>query len=155
MYDKRAELDEFLCESIAGSISDVSYLRHNDRLVEIGCGTVQIGSQLHRLSNYSGFHTSLGMLDQFNAKYPDLNGSIFRSDGNLPWLFEDNSVKVIFSSRALHWLDVDHVVKETYRVSKPREAYLFVGRIERSPDFWGKTFANICINRRTKIEFYP
>lgn len=139
VYDKRAGLDEFLCKSIAGSIRDVSHLLHNDRLVEIGCGTGQIGSQLDRLSNYSGFDISSGMLDQFSAKYPDLKGSIFRSDGKLPWLFEDNSVKVVFSSRALHWLDVDHVVKETYRVSSPSEAYLFVGRIERSPDCWEKS----------------
>lgn len=137
-YDKRAGLNELLCNSIAESIREASNLAQHDCLVEIGCGTGQIGRQLDRLSSYSGFDISSGMLDQFKCNYPNFKGTAFQADGKLPWLFEDNSVKVTFSSRALHWLDVDHVVKEAYRVSNYNDGYLFVGRIERFADCWEK-----------------
>jgi hypothetical protein len=43
-------------------------------------------------------------------------------------------VRGIFSSRALHWLDLAHVVGESYRVARPDGARLIVGRIQRPPD---------------------
>jgi hypothetical protein len=57
---------------------------------------------------------------------------LLQADGDHLWPLADGTVRVIFSSRALHLLDLAHVVAESCRVAKPDGASLIIGRIQRS-----------------------
>jgi hypothetical protein len=56
-----------------------------------------------------------------------------QADGNHRWPLADGVVRVLFSSRALHVLDLAHVVGESLRVAQPDGASLIIGRIQRPP----------------------
>ena len=56
---------------------------------------------------------------------------LLQADGDQLWPLADGAVRVIFSSRALHLLDLAHVVDESCRVAKPDGASLIIGRIQR------------------------
>ncbi len=132
-YNKRTGFSKSLCLSVANAVYSLTSELTLRRVVEIGCGTGQIGSELHQISDtYVGLDVSEGMLNEFRQHYPYLNEAIRWADGRNAWPVETNSTNIVFSSRALHWLDIDHAVKESYRVGYDGLAYLIVGRIERS-----------------------
>ena len=58
---------------------------------------------------------------------------LLQADGNHRWPLADGAVRVLFSSRALHLLDLAHVVGESFRVAQPDGASLIIGRIQRPP----------------------
>ena len=57
--------------------------------------------------------------------------SLIEADGNSPWPVGNESVKAVFSSRALHLLDAGHVVEEFFRIASPTGAMLISGRLQR------------------------
>jgi hypothetical protein len=57
---------------------------------------------------------------------------LLQADGNHPWPLADGTARVIFSSRALHLLDLVHVVDESCRVARHDGASLIIGRIQRA-----------------------
>jgi hypothetical protein len=59
---------------------------------------------------------------------------LLQADGDAPWPLAEATVRVIFSSRALHLLDPAHVVNETCRIARPDGASLIMGRIRRPAD---------------------
>lgn len=138
-YNARAGLSEELCQSIAKSIVAVTDLSSNDLIFELGCGTGQIGGQLDKLMcQYHGIDLSEGMLQEFRDNHSNINGVLAKSDGRDAWPVDDNTVKVIFASRALHWIHVDHIVQEANRVKENNQSYLLVGRIEGEKNSWEK-----------------
>lgn len=138
-YEKRAGLSKPVCVSIAETINNICALSPDDVVLEIGCGTGQIGGLLDKLpSQYVGFDVSAGMLNQFRLTFPDKQGALIHADGRKMWPLANNQAKVIFASRALHWINIEHIVKEAYRVTQKNKGYLLVGRIERSLNCWEK-----------------
>jgi SAM-dependent methyltransferase len=84
-----------------------------------------------RQVRYAGLDLSRGMLEIFRRRAPE--APLVQADGARSWPFPDGSVSVVFSSRAIHLLPLDHVVEELYRVGHPG-AVLVLGWVEREPE---------------------
>src|SRR5205807_597440 len=109
-------------------------LAPGDVVLEVGVGTGQIGLALCQLPLcYVGFDASAAMLEVFKRRHRESGRpvSLIDSDGNDHWPADDGSVNVVFSSRAVHLLRVDHVVEEVFRVASPIGATLVLGRLKR------------------------
>ncbi|HEY9705465.1 MAG TPA: class I SAM-dependent methyltransferase, partial [Allocoleopsis sp.] len=125
-FDKRAGLDETTCQEIVKTVMNLSKIKPNDILVEIGAGTGQIGQWFIQESlQYIGFDLSAKMLAQFQARLSSdqlnhHNWQLFQSDADQTWSIEDNTAKVIFSSRTIHRLNLEHIVNESLRIADPK-----------------------------------
>jgi ubiquinone/menaquinone biosynthesis C-methylase UbiE len=133
-YDRRAGLPEQHCQAIAQAVLRLSVAIPGDLLLEVGAGTGMIGTCLARAPlRYVGLDLSRRMLAAFRRRLasPIHMSLLLQADGDHPWPLADGVVKVIFSSRALHLLDLAHVVDESFRVAHPDGASLIIGRIQR------------------------
>jgi len=122
------------CEQIARAVLQAGGVQSGDLVVEIGPGTGQIGVFLSRSVDYIGLDLSAGMLDEFRRRLPGrelLNALLVRADAGRQWPLADSSARLIFSSRALHLLPIDHIVSEVFRIAIPGGASLIIGRVER------------------------
>jgi ubiquinone/menaquinone biosynthesis C-methylase UbiE len=133
-FDQRAGLPASVCNSIAKELVQFAHLAPGDVLLEVGVGTGQIGLALcqHPLC-YIGFDASAAMLDVFKRRCRERRRpvSLIDADGNNRWPAEDGSVNVVFSSRAVHLLRVEHVVEEVSRVASGNGATFVLGRLQR------------------------
>ena len=144
-FDKRAGLTLDQCKQITEAIEAFSRLKQNDILVEIGCGTGQIGSLLAPIyGHYVGIDLSLAMLEQFKNLDTTHNTSLIQADCNQTWPVADHSASTIFSSRAIHWISVEHVISEVHRIAGKGDSLLLIGRIERTPDSWESKLRKQC-----------
>jgi ubiquinone/menaquinone biosynthesis C-methylase UbiE len=136
-YDRRAGLPEQHCQAIAEAVLRLAEAMPGDLVFEVGAGTGMLGTWLARPPlRYVGVDLSHGMLTAFRRR-PYCQGDtplLLQADGNHPWPLADGAVRIIFSSRALHLLDLAHVVAESCRVAKAAGASLIIGRIQRSVD---------------------
>jgi ubiquinone/menaquinone biosynthesis C-methylase UbiE len=135
-YDQRAGLPEQHCQAIAQAVLRLSAAIPGDLLLEVGAGTGMIGTWLaHPPLRYIGVDLSRCMLAPFQRRlaFPSHMPFLLQADGNHPWPLADGAIRVIFSSRALHLLDLAHVVDESFRVAQPDGASLIIGRIQRPP----------------------
>lgn len=139
-YDERAGLPDEACAAVAAAVHSVGGIAPGDLVLDLGAGTGAIGMRLARLpGRYVGLDVSRPMLDAFRCRLSAeacdhaAGGLLLHADANRTWPLRDGSARVIFSSRAIHWLDVGHVVDETCRVAAPRAA-LVLGRVRRDPD---------------------
>ncbi len=133
-FDERAGVPAEACRAIAEALADLVALEPGQSWLEIGAGTGALSLALLRHPiRYTGFDASPAMLSVFREKLAQegLQADLRVADGNRRWPAEDGSVTVIFSARALHHLDADHVVAETRRVASPRGAWLVLGRVHR------------------------
>jgi ubiquinone/menaquinone biosynthesis C-methylase UbiE len=133
-FDQRTGLPASVCDSIAREIVLLAQLGPGDALLEVGAGTGQIGLALCQFPLcYLGFDASAAMLDVFRRRCRESGRtvSLINTDGNNRWPADDASVKVVFSSRAVHLLRVEHVVEEVVRVASPIGATLVLGRLQR------------------------
>lgn len=133
-FDQRAGLPASASDSIARELVRLAQVAPDDVVLEVGAGTGQIGLALCELPLcYVGFDASAAMLDVFKRRLRESGRpvSLIHTDGNDRWPAEDGSVKVVFSSRAVHLLRVEHVVEEVFRVASPIEAMLVLGRRQR------------------------
>ena len=135
-FDRRAGLPEEDCRGIAAAVLSLAGVDERDRVVEIGAGTGIIGRWfLDHPVRYTGLDLSLDMLGVFRRRAP--GAALVQADGARPWPLPDGSVSAVFSSRAIHLLPLDHVVKELYRVSPKGDqtgAALVLGWVEREPE---------------------
>jgi len=135
-YDQRAGLPEQHCQAIAQAVLRLSAAIPGDLLLEVGAGTGMIGTWLARPPlRYIGVDLSRRMLAAFHRRlaFPSHMPFLLQADGNYPWPLADGAIRVIFSSRAVHLLDLAHVVDESFRVAQPDGASLIIGRIQRPP----------------------
>ena len=133
-FDRRAGLPESVCDSVAKELVQFAQLAPGDVVLEVGTGTGQIGLALCQLPLcYIGFDASAAMLDVFKRRCRERGraASLINSNGNNRWPADDGSVRVVFSSRALHLLCAEHVVEEVFRVASPIGATLVLGRLQR------------------------
>ena len=134
-YDQRAGLPEQTCREVARAVLELAEVRPGDLMLEVGAGTGQIGQWLaHDQVRYVGFDLSSGMILRFRRRIAcwGTTHTLLVADGNHGWPVKDASVRVIFSSRALHLLPLHHVVAESLRVAWPEGAMLIVGRVQRA-----------------------
>lgn len=133
-FDQRAGLPAGVCDSIAKELVQFAQLAPGDVVLEVGVGTGQIGLALCQLPlRYVGFDASAAMLDVFKRRCRESGRrvSLVESDGNSRWPADNGNVNVVFGSRAVHLLRVEHVVEEVFRVTSPSGATLVIGRLQR------------------------
>jgi len=134
-YDQRVGLPEGIDREVARAVLKLAEVRPGELVVEVGAGTGQIGQWLAQAAvRYVGFDLAPDMLRRFRRRL-ELWGearTLLVADGNQPWPLPDATARVIFSSRAVHLLDLEHVVAESFRVARPEGTQLIVGRVQRS-----------------------
>jgi hypothetical protein len=77
------------------------------------------------------------MLGEFRGRLSNKAGlrAIIRADANLGWPVMSGAARAIFSSRAIHLLDHEHVASEVTRVAEGfGGATLIIGRVEREQE---------------------
>lgn len=135
-FEQRAGLPAHFCRDIAASVIEIGQVRDGDLIVEIGPGTGQIAQWFQQTSAYIGFDLSRGMLRESQRRLGQDAGSrsLIQADANASWPVANGSARVIFSSRALHLLDQEHVAGEVFRVASGDSATLILGRVKRERD---------------------
>ncbi len=127
-FDRRAGLPD---AAVLAIVDELDRLAGTGRIVEIGCGTGQIGAALaERHPSYVGIDLSLGMLAVFGGRSP---AACLAANASAPWPLRSGSARLIFASRAAHRLDRETLGREVTRVAHPQGAVLALGRVER-PD---------------------
>jgi ubiquinone/menaquinone biosynthesis C-methylase UbiE len=133
-YDARAGLPSEAAALVARAIMEQAAAHAGDLVVELGAGTGEIGAHLARLPvRYAGLDASAAMLDVFRAKAGSTVPSLIVADCDRPWPLPDGSATVVFGSRVIHLLRLDHVARETLRVCRPA-GLLIIGRVLRDRD---------------------
>jgi ubiquinone/menaquinone biosynthesis C-methylase UbiE len=135
-YDQRAGLPGQVGREVAQAVLELAAIQAGDVVVEVGAGTGQIGQWLAQEAvRYVGFDLSPGMLHLFRQRLDCWGAArtLLVADGHQSWPIHDATASVIFSSRAVHLLPLEHVVAESFRVTRPAGATLLVGRLQRSP----------------------
>lgn len=136
-YDQRVGLPPTIPGKIANAIlSFPKKLSHLD-VLEIGAGTGEIGFEIAKhVHSYTAIDNSPGMLDQFRLRCQkkNISAKILQADANLPWPVETGAVNLIFSSRALHLLNLKHVITEIERLSINTKLWLIIGRVQKATD---------------------
>jgi SAM-dependent methyltransferase len=127
-FDRRTGLPEECCRAVAGKV--VEFGGPRGLIVEVGCGTGQIGRWVEAAGRYVGFDYSLNMLREFRRRS---RAPLVQADANATWPFADGAAAVIFSSRAAHLLGHGHVAAEIFRLASPDGAAVLLGRVERTP----------------------
>jgi ubiquinone/menaquinone biosynthesis C-methylase UbiE len=136
-FDRRAGFSNQHCQAIAQAVLRLAEAMPGDLIFEVGAGTGMLGTWLARPPlRYVGVDLSRAMLAIFHRRLASPNpvSLLLQADGDQLWPLADGAVRVIFSSRALHLLDLAHVVSESCRVAKPDRASLIMGRIQRPTD---------------------
>ncbi|MDT5268123.1 MAG: hypothetical protein QOH49_309 [Acidobacteriota bacterium] len=134
-FDRRTGLPDECCRAVAKKILEMSEARAGGLVVEVGCGTGQIGQWVEAPARYVGFDLSLNMLREFQRRLDARQSQppLLQADANATWPFADGAAGVIFSSRAMHLLEHEHVAAEVFRLAAPAGATLILGRVERTP----------------------
>lgn len=141
-FERRAGLPEIYCREIATAVLKVAGARTRDLLLELGPGTGQIGRFFASAVRYLGIDLSKEMLREFRARAgEETKGLLVRADAQGTWPVADASVRVVFSSRAAHLLDEEHVAREFFRVAEDRTAMLIIGRVRREQSSMRATLA--------------
>jgi ubiquinone/menaquinone biosynthesis C-methylase UbiE len=145
VFEQRAGLPAQYCRDIANSVIEIGQVREGDLIVEIGPGTGQIAEWFQETSAYIGFDLSSGMLRESQRRLG--NRYLIQADANASWPIASGSARVIFSSRALHLLDHEHVAGEVFRIASTGGAALILGRVQRDRDSVRKRMAKEMIER--------
>jgi ubiquinone/menaquinone biosynthesis C-methylase UbiE len=133
-FDRRTGLPEECCRAVARKIAETGGSRADGLLVEVGCGTGQIGQWVEAPGRYVGFDFSLNMLREFRRRLgSNRSPTLIQADANATWPFADGAAAVIFGSRAVHLLEPEHVAAEMFRLASPNGATVILGRVERTP----------------------
>ena len=129
LFERRAGLPETVCCAIAKKVIEIGEANAGDLIVEVGSGTGQIGQWFEAPVRYAGFDLSAGMLKECSHRL-----DLIQADANVSWPLADGVARVIFSSRAVHLLQQEHVAHEVFRVASSIGAMLVLGRVEREPE---------------------
>jgi len=134
-FDRRTGLPDECCRAVAERIVEAGGARADGLVVEVGCGTGQIGQWIVGPARYVGFDLSLNMLREFRRRLGagQSHAPLVQADANAAWPFADGAAVVIFSSRAVHLLEPGHVAAEIVRLASPAGATVILGRVERTP----------------------
>jgi ubiquinone/menaquinone biosynthesis C-methylase UbiE len=132
-YDSRSGIPVDKRSAIVRSLAMLSGIAAGDVLLELGAGTGQLGAWFPALGvRYVGLDASAPMLEVFehrSAGEPSIH--LVHADVDADWPVQSASVRAVFSSRAVHLFDLEHVVTETMRVGRGPGATFVLGRVRR------------------------
>ena len=136
-YERRAALPDEVCRRAAETALAAAGAGAGDLVVEVGAGTGLIGRWFagHGV-RYLGFDLALGMLARFAERRAAERGEavLVQADGERRWPLADAGVRLVFATRALHLLAVDHAAGEVRRLAHPGGASLLIGRLRHPAD---------------------
>ncbi len=132
-FDERTGVPAAACCAVAEAVAGIA--GQGAALLEIGAGTGAIGCEICKLMpGYRALDSSPRMIEVFAGRLGgEASAHLVVGDAQQRWPVDDQSLGVVFGSRALHLLDTNHVVDELDRVLAPG-GVLLVGRIERGRD---------------------
>jgi ubiquinone/menaquinone biosynthesis C-methylase UbiE len=133
-YDARAGIPVEHHADIVRALAKLSGIQAGDVLLELGAGTGQLGACFPALGvHYLGLDASAPMLAVFQRRGPAAESSIrlIHADADVDWPVQSASVRAVFSSRAVHLFDLEHVVTEVSRVTLGPGATFTLGRVQR------------------------
>lgn len=135
-FEQRAGLPVDHCRDIASAVLEIGAIGPGDLLVEVGPGTGQIGQWFGAMVRYVGLDLSARMLSEFRHHLGDQfgNRALVQADANARWPISGGVARAVFSSRAIHLLDQEHIAREVFRVAAPAGATFIIGRTRRDPD---------------------
>ncbi|NEQ07200.1 MAG: class I SAM-dependent methyltransferase [Moorea sp. SIO1G6] len=133
-FEARTGLSELTCQAVAETAFQLAEIQARDCIVEVGAGTGQIGQWFTSESvQYLGFDLSEPMLQEFrqHLDHPRDNFKIVQGDANQYWPVKDGTANLIFSSRTLHLLNLEHIVSESWRIAHAERAVVLMGTVQR------------------------
>jgi len=139
-FDARAGVPQEAARATVQELVQLAALTAGNVVVDIGAGTGSLGSfVVGSRIRYLGLDISLPMLQIFAAKLTVQSSLSSRAllvvaDADADWPLLSGSTTVVFFSRAVHLLQLAHVVQESLRVAHPGGAFLVIGRVRRSPE---------------------
>lgn len=134
-FDRRMGLPEADCRAIAAAALALAEVDTGDLVVEIGAGTGSIGRWfLDSAARYVGLDLSRGMLEVFRHLPGTAKAGLVQADAARPWPLPDGAARLVFSSRAIHLLPLEHVASEVLRVIGSAGGALVLGWVERPPE---------------------
>ena len=133
-YDSRSGIPVDKRSDIVRAIANLTGVGAGDVLLELGAGTGQLGACFPALGvRYVGLDASAPMLEVFERRRTAeaLPITLMRANVDAAWPVPSASVRAVFSSRAVHLFDLEHVVAETLRVALGPGATFTLGRVQR------------------------
>jgi len=127
-------------------------------LLELGAGTGQLGACFPALGvRYVGLDSSAPMIAEFQRRRPagGVPMQLIQADVNAEWPVAAASVRAVFSSRAVHLFDQEHVVAETLRVAHSSGAAFVLGRVQREEHGLRSSLRNEMRSRLAARGFTP
>ena len=134
IYDARTGIPGGKRSEIVRSLAELSGLAAGDVVLELGAGTGQLGACMPALGvQYVGLDASAPMLAVFEQRRSERESPVrlIHADVDAEWPVPSASVRAVFSSRAVHLFDLEHVVTETFRVALGPGAAFVLGRVQR------------------------
>ena len=145
VFDQRVGLSLPRCKQVVATIEQLCGFNQQATLIEMGCGTGELGLLLAaHFKRYVGIDFSLAMLKQYKSRDQTDSIPLIQADGNATWPVANQQADIIFSSRAIHWIDPMHTVNEIYRIANNKHALLIIGRVERARDSWESQLRKQC-----------
>jgi ubiquinone/menaquinone biosynthesis C-methylase UbiE len=135
-FEDSAGLDPAVGRGVAQAIVELSGATGGEVILDIGAGTGTIGRHFaNSPHHYLGLELSSDMLSIFHQKVDPLPRNMLLAEVNCdrPWPVADRGVTVVFASRVVHHLNLEHFVQETQRVCRAGGC-LLLGRVTRDPD---------------------
>lgn len=135
-YDARAGIGRDIAQQVAATAIGLVETDKPVNILEIGCGTGEIGQFLgNAADHYVGLDASARMLDVFQQQVVASDRvCLIHADANQAWPLTDLQADLVFSSRALHLLDLAHVLHEIKRLGSDQGFVCTLGRVVRDPD---------------------
>jgi hypothetical protein len=132
-HDRRTGIPEEKCLEVARAVASLGGAVQDELLLDLGAGTGLPGAWFPDVGfRYVGLDASEPMLKLFAERRPPRAGSmeLVQADIDQRWPVADRTVDVVFSSRAAHLFDREHLVAETTRVGRAGATFV-LGRVQR------------------------
>jgi ubiquinone/menaquinone biosynthesis C-methylase UbiE len=131
-HDRRTGIPEEQCLAVARAVLRLTEASKGDLLLDLGAGTGLPGAWFPEVGfRYVGMDASAAMLKRFAERLTSSNDvELFLTDVDQRWPVTEKSARVVWSSRAAHLFDREHLIAESERVTRPGGAFV-LGRVQR------------------------